>query len=64
MFCKRVQEFLAQSGIVYEEKDITQDEAAFNELTGMGFYSTPVTLIDGEAVVGFDRARLEEKLAS
>lgn len=53
-----------QKGIAYVEKDITQDEAAFNELTGMGFYSTPVTLIDGEAVVGFDRAKLEEKLTS
>ena len=28
----------------------------------MGFRSTPVTIIDGEAVVGFDRAKLEKLL--
>ena len=59
-----MQEFLAQRGIPYVEKDISQDEAAFNELTEMGYFSTPVTLIDGEAIVGFDRTKLEAKLAS
>jgi hypothetical protein len=33
-----------------------------DELTDRGFYATPVTLIDGEAVVGFNRARLEQLL--
>lgn len=28
----------------------------------MGYQSTPVTLIDGEAVVGFDQKRLEQLL--
>lgn len=28
----------------------------------MGYQSTPVTLIDGEAVLGFDQARIEELL--
>jgi len=57
-----VQEFLAQRGIAYTEKDIRYDEAALNELMEMGFYSTPVTLIDGQAVVGFDRKSLEARL--
>lgn len=30
----------------------------------MGFSATPVTAIDGEAVVGFNKARLEELLGS
>jgi len=29
----------------------------------MGYQSTPVTLIDGEAVVGFDQERIEKLLA-
>jgi hypothetical protein len=33
-------------------------------LVTLGFRSTPVTVIDGEAVVGFDRARLEALLAA
>jgi hypothetical protein len=28
----------------------------------MGYQSTPVTLIDGEAVIGFDQKRLEKLL--
>ena len=57
-----MQEFLAQRGIAYTEKDIRYDEAALNELMEMGYYSTPVTFIDGEAVVGFDRKSLEARL--
>jgi len=32
------------------------------ELEGLGVASTPVTVIDGEVVVGFDRKRLTELL--
>ncbi len=32
------------------------------ELLGMGYQSTPVTLIDGATVIGFDQARIEELL--
>jgi hypothetical protein len=28
----------------------------------MGYQSTPVTIIDGQAVVGFDQAKLEQLL--
>lgn len=57
-----MQGFLAQHGIPYVEKDVSKDEAALNELMELGFYSTPVTLIAGEAVVGFDREKLEALL--
>ncbi len=43
-------------------KDIRADKSAMEELIKMGFRATPVTLIDGEAVVGFDRAKLEKLL--
>jgi hypothetical protein len=32
------------------------------ELLDMGYQSTPVTIIDGEAVVGFDQQKIEELL--
>lgn len=44
------------------DKNIREDQAALKELLSMGYQSTPVTLIDGEAVVGFDQARIEELL--
>ena len=33
------------------------------ELVKIGVMTTPVTVIDGQVVVGFDRKRLEELLA-
>ncbi len=33
------------------------------ELMEIGVMTTPVTVVDGEVVVGFDRKRLEELLA-
>ena len=59
-----MKEFLRQKGITYTERDVSQDEATMEELTGKGFFATPVTVIDGEAVVGFNRARLEQLLGS
>ena len=43
-------------------KDIRADKSAMDELFKMGFRATPVTLIDNEAVVGFDRAKLDKLL--
>jgi hypothetical protein len=44
------------------EKDVREDESARNELIAMGYQGTPVTLIDGEAIVGFDVERLTKVL--
>lgn len=57
-----MKEFLHQKGVTFTEKDISADDQALDELTVMGYSATPVTVIDGEAVVGFNRARLEELL--
>jgi len=59
-----VQEFLAQKGIPFIKKDVIADEKAMAELEALGILSTPVTVIDGEVVVGFNRKRLEELLSS
>lgn len=40
------------------------DEAAEAELAELGIYATPVTVIDGEVVVGFDAAKLDQLLES
>lgn len=62
MFCDRVKGFLSQKGIEFTERDVTVDELAIAELEELGFMTTPVTVIDGEVVVGFDRERLDESL--
>lgn len=38
------------------------DQAALKELIDMGHQSTPVTIIDGQSVVGFDQQKLVELL--
>jgi glutaredoxin 3 len=62
MFCNRTKEFLSQHGIVFEDRDVSNDDAALAELQKRGLMTTPVTLVDGEAVVGFDQAKLSNLL--
>ncbi|HEV8353839.1 MAG TPA: glutaredoxin family protein [bacterium] len=57
-----MKEFLHQKGVAFEEKDISRDDRALDELLEKGFQATPVTVIDGDAVVGFNKAKLEELL--
>jgi len=40
------------------DKNIQEDRAALEELLRLGYRATPVTVIDGEVVVGFDRGKL------
>lgn len=62
MFCVRVKEFLSQNNIKFIDRNILADETAMKELEKLGYMTTPVTLIDGEVVIGFDRAKLESLL--
>jgi glutaredoxin len=59
-----VKEFLSQKGVAFVERDVAQDEAALSELEQLGVFTTPVTVIDGEVVIGFDQARLEALLGA
>ena len=62
MFCNRAKEFLSQKGVPFTEWDVSTDEKALAELERLGYRTTPVIVIDGEVVVGFDQKRLEELL--
>jgi glutaredoxin 3 len=58
-----VKEYLSQRQISFEDRDITTHPAALSELQKLGFMTTPVTVIDGKPIVGFDVRKLEEALA-
>ena len=62
MFCGKVKEFLSQNKIEFVDRNIAADESALAELEKMGYMTTPVTVVDGEIIVGFDRAKLESLL--
>lgn len=59
-----VKEFLSQKGVRFQERDVSRNQSYAQELVrSTGQMGVPVTTIDGQIVVGFDRARLEQVLA-
>ena len=62
MFCGKVKEFLSQNKIEFTDRNIAADETALQELEKVGYMTTPVTVIDGEVVVGFDAPKLRSLL--
>jgi glutaredoxin len=63
MFCERTKEYLSQKKIEYRERDVTNDPTAVQELQRLGFMTTPITVIDGSTIVGFDTAKIDDALA-
>lgn len=62
--CVAVKQYLAQRDIPFAERNIRADRQALHDLLRAGYQSTPVVVVDGEAVVGFNRARLDQLLAA
>ena len=60
MFCNRTKEFLRKQGVAFTDRAITTDESAFAELEKLTVMTTPVTVVDGQTVVGYDIKRLSE----
>ncbi len=62
MFCARVKEFLRKNNFAFTDRDITSDETALAELETLGVMTTPVTIIDGQTVIGYDVNKLKTLL--
>ncbi len=62
MFCGKVKEFLSQNKIDFTDRNIAADDAALKELETLGYMTTPVTVIDGEVVIGYDAPKLRSLL--
>ncbi|WP_352419080.1 glutaredoxin family protein [Proteiniborus sp.] len=61
-YCKMAKEYLGEKGVSYEEKNISTDPTARKELMQKGYMGVPVIIVNGEEIVGFDKARLEQLL--
>jgi S1-C subfamily serine protease len=60
-----LKEFLSQRGVAFTERDISVDRAAAGEVARLtGQMAVPVTVIDNQVIVGFDRPKLEQVLAA
>ena len=62
MACRVVKDFLSQRGVRYTLKNLNSDALARDEFVRHGYLLPPVTVVDGEAVVGFDPVKLEQLL--
>lgn len=59
-----VKEFLSQRGVEFTERDVSRDRNAAQELIKRtGQMGVPVTIINGQAIIGFDRTKLEQVLS-
>ena len=59
-----MKEFLSQKGVSFTEHDVSRDQNAAQEMVNRtGQMGVPVTVIDGQAIVGFDQAQLEQALS-
>jgi glutaredoxin 3 len=64
-FCHQLKAWLKAGGYKYEEVDIENDEEAQKEMMqATQQMGVPVTNIDGNWVVGFDRAKITELLSA
>jgi len=62
MFCDQAKEYLSQKGVPFQERDIAQDPSALADLKKLGYMTTPVIVIDGSVVVGFDADKISQAL--
>jgi glutaredoxin len=56
-------EYLSRKGVTYVEKDVRADREALKELLEMGYSSTPVIVIDGQGIVGFDVPAIDKAIS-
>lgn len=63
VYCKMVKAFLDENKVKYTEVDIEKDDKARNEMVAKtGNLSIPVTDVDGELIIGFDKPALKKAL--
>ncbi|SEN32374.1 Glutaredoxin-like protein, YruB-family [Mesobacillus persicus] len=61
--CKIVKMFLNEHNVDFQEKNISTDEKARQELTKTyGAYSTPTVVIGKEVIIGFNLEKLSRTL--
>lgn len=64
-YCMKAKEYLSSKGVAFQNLDVSQNQAALEEMVKTtGQMGVPVIVVDGEAIVGFDKARLDSLLSS
>ncbi len=62
-YCVAIKNFLEKNDIDYQEIDVSEDEEALKEMKEKtGQMGVPVTEIDDEVIVGFDKKKISKLL--
>jgi glutaredoxin 3 len=62
-YCIRAKQFLSENNIVFENIDVSLDQAKAEEMVQKsGQMGVPVLDIGGEIIVGFDKEKLKKTL--
>ncbi len=62
-YCMRLKEFLKQNSVSFDDVDVSSDTVRAEEMVKKSQQmGVPVTDIDGDIVVGFDKDALKQKL--
>ncbi|KAF1078739.1 FAD-dependent oxidoreductase [Methanogenium sp. MK-MG] len=60
-YCRLTRGYLSRLGVPFTEVDVGRDKTAAEEMVNLsGQYGVPVTVVDGEVIVGFDVKRFRE----
>jgi len=63
VYCKMTKAFFKEKGVTYEEKDVSTDATARDEMIAKSNQmGVPVIDVDGQLTVGFDKERLSKLL--
>lgn len=63
VYCKTLKAYLADKKIEFQDIDVSKDEKQLQEMIKLsGQMGVPVVDIDGEVVVGFDKAKIDKLL--
>ena len=62
-FCIRAKQFLKDNNVIFEDIDVSVNQAAAEEMIRKsGQMGVPLLDIDGELIVGFDKERIKQAL--
>ncbi len=61
-WCDAAKRYLRQKGVRFYEVDATKDPRAQRELKRRGIRGVPVLLIGSQAIVGFDKPKIDRLL--
>jgi glutaredoxin len=64
VYCKQLKSYLTEQNISFEERNVDENEAYFDELQKTGMMSLPVTVIGEYNILGMNTTRIQKALAS